>query len=147
MKDEIKNIEIGVGIGKLKFGMSPEAVTEILGEPDEKFREEYDKKDSDFFSEEWHYDEMELSLSFDMLTIMELSTISVSSEDYLLDGDILIGKKRSEVEEKLKELGINSKWEEFKELDENSDLISNEEEGISLWFENNKLKEFQWEVL
>ena len=145
MKSELKNIELGIGIGSLKFGMLPNQVIEILGEPDEKMKEEYSKEDPDFFSEEWHYDDIELSVSFDMLDNLELSTISVSSNEFLLDNKAIIGMKREQVEQILKEMGINSQWEEFKEIDLNSDLISNEEEGLSLWFEKGKLKEVQWE--
>lgn len=145
MKNELKNIELGVGIGDLKFGMSALQVIEILGEPDEKMKEEYSKEDPDFFSEEWHYDEIELSVSFDMLDKLKLSTISVSSNEYLLDNKAIIGMKRDQVERFMKEIGINSQWEEFKEIDLNSDLISNEEKGLSLWFEKGKLKEVQWE--
>lgn len=143
----MKNIEIGVGIGELKFGMSPESVLEILGEPDERHREEYSKEDPSFFSEEWHYDELELSISFDMLEKMELSTMSVSSEEYLIEGKALIGEKRDKVEEAMKELEINSKWEEFKNVEENSDLLANEDEGLSLWFEDGLLREISWEVI
>lgn len=143
----MKNIELGVGIGELKFGMSPDDVIKLLGEPDEKNREEYSKEDPDFFSEEWHYDELELSLSFDNLGEMELSTISVSSSEYHFGGKSLIGEKRAEVEKAMKDLAINSKWEEFKNVEENSDMITNEEEGISLWFENGILTEIQWEIL
>ena len=143
----MKNIEIGVGIGELKFGMSPESVVKILGEPDEKNREEYSKEDPSFFSEEWHYDDLEMSMSFDMLEKMELSTISVSSSVFTIGGKALIGESRPIVEQAMKELEINSKWEEFKEVEENSDLLTNEDEGLSLWFENGILREISWEVL
>lgn len=143
----MKNIEIGIGIGELKFGMSPESVVKILGEPDEKNREEYSKEDPSFFSEEWHYDDLEMSMSFDMLEKMELSTISVSSSEFTIGGKALIGESRPIVEQAMKELEINSKWEEFKEVEENSDLLTNEDEGLSLWFENGVLREISWEVL
>ena len=127
--------------------MTPEQVSEILGEPDEKEREEYSKDDPSFFTEEWHYDEIELSLSFDMLDKMELSTISVSSADYALSGKKLIGLKRAEVEALIGEMGLHAKWEEFKEIDVNSNLLSNEEEGLSLWYEGGVLTEISWESL
>jgi len=147
MKNKLKNIEIGVGIGELKFGMTPEMVIDILGEPDEKETENFSEVDPDFYSEEWHYDDLELSLSFDMLEQMELGTISVSSDHYLFEGEQLIGLSRKKVDELLKKMDLSSKWEEFKEIDEGGDLLTNEDEGLSFWFENGILTEIQWEIL
>ena len=147
MADISKEIELGVGLGKLRFGMTPQMVIDLLGEPDDKEREEYSKDDPDFFTEEWHYDELELSISFDMVMEMELSTISVSSASYTLEGKTLIGMDRKTVDAELKAMDINSQWEEFKEIDDDSDLLSNENEGLSLWYEKGKLKEIQWEML
>ena len=147
MADISKEIELGVGLGKLRFGMTPQMVIDLLGEPDDKEREEYSKDDPDFFTEEWHYDELELSISFDMVMEMELSTISVSSPSYTLEGKTLIGMDRKTVDAELKAMDINNQWEEFKEIDDDSDLLSNENEGLSLWYEKGKLKEIQWEML
>lgn len=142
-----KDIELGIGIGELKFGISPEKVLEIMGEPTEKHRESFSDEDVDFYAEEWHYDEMELSLSFDMLEKLELSTISVSSESFLLDGKQLIGKSRKEVEVAITSMDLSSEWEEMKNIDDGGDLLSNEEEGLSLWYEDDILTEIQWEVV
>lgn len=147
MKNKLKNIEIGVGIGEIKFGMTPEMVVEILGEPDEKVTENFSEVDPDFYSEEWHYDDIELSLSFDMLSQMELGTISVSSEHYLLEGKSLIGLTRKKVEALIDEMDLSSNWEEFKDVEAGGSLLANEDEGLSLWFEDGILTEIQWEIL
>lgn len=147
MKNKLKDIEIGVGIGELKFGMTPEMVIDILGEPDEKVTENFSEVDPDFYSEEWHYDDIELSLSFDMLEQMELGTISVSSEHYLLEGKSLIGLTRKKVEALLDEMDLSSTWEEFKDVEAGGNLLANEDEGLSLWFEDGILIEIQWEIL
>ena len=147
MKNKLKDIEIGVGIGELKFGMTPEMVIDILGEPDEKVTENFSEVDPDFYSEEWHYDDIELSLSFDMLEQMELGTISVSSDHYLLEGKSLIGLTRKKVEALLDEMDLSSTWEEFKDVEAGGNLLANEDEGLSLWFEDGILIEIQWEIL
>lgn len=147
MKNKLKDIEIGVGIGELKFGMTPEMVIDILGEPDEKVTENFSEVDPDFYSEEWHYDDIELSLSFDMLEQMELGTISVSSEHYLLEGKSLIGLTRKKVEALIDEMDLSSNWEEFKDVEAGGNLLANEDEGLSLWFEDGILIEIQWEIL
>ena len=142
-----KEIKLGSGIGELKFGISPENVLDIMGEPDEKHRENFSDEDVDFYAEEWHYDSLELSLSFDMLESLELSTISVSSKNYLLNGQQLIGQTRSDVEKAINSMNLSSDWEEIKNIDDGGDLISNEVEGLSLWYEDNILTEIQWEVI
>lgn len=142
-----KEIKLGIGIGELKFGISLEEVLKIMGEPDEKHRENFSDEDVDFYAEEWHYDELELSLSFDMLERLELSTISVSSISYLLNGQQLIGQSRADVEKAIATMDLSSDWEELKNIEDGGDLISNEDEGLSLWYEDNILTEIQWEVI
>jgi hypothetical protein len=142
-----KEIILGKGIGNLVFGISPDKVIEILGEPDEKHREDFSDEDPDFYAEEWHYDSLELSLSFDMLEKLELSTISVSSDTYLLNGQKLISCNRAEVEKVINKMNLKGEWEEFNNIDEGGDLLSNELEGLSLWYEEDVLTEIQWEIV
>lgn len=143
----MKEIEIGVGIGELKFGATPEMVIKIIGEPGEKKKVEFSDEDPEFFSEEWHYDEKELSLGFDMLDKLELSTISVSSEQYTLEGKKLIGLEKEEVMRLIEKMDVNSDWTELEEDDAASTTITNEEDGVSLYFEDGLLSEIQWELL
>lgn len=141
-----KEIELGIGIDQLKFGMTPALVTDILGEADEKNSVSYSEEDPDYVSEEWHYDSIEMSLVFDMLDKMELTTISVSSEQYTLEGKQLIGLEREQVMRLIGEMDINPDWEELVENDSNAATITNEEEGVSLYFEDGLLSEIQWEM-
>jgi len=143
----MKEIEIGVGIGELKFGATPEMVIKVIGEPGEKKKVKFSGEDPEFFSEEWHYDEKELSLGFDMLDKLELSTISVSSEQYTLEGEKLIGLEKEEVMSLIEKMDINPDWTELEEDDPASTTITNEEDGISLYFEDGLLSEIQWEML
>jgi hypothetical protein len=140
-------IEIAEGIGEVKFGMSPDEVLNILGEPNEKNKVEFSEEDPDYYSEEWHYDTIEMSLVFDMLESLELSTISVSSAQYTLEGESLIGMDYSSLMELFEEIGIENSWIEFEEEDPDSRSFYNENEGISLYFEEELLSEFQWEML
>lgn len=142
-----KEIELSIGIDKLKFGMTPEMATEILGEANEKNNVSYSDEDPEYISEEWHYDTIEMSIVFDMLDKMELTTISVSSEQYTLEGKQLIGLEREKVMNLIGEMDINPDWEELVEDDPNSATITNEEEGLSLYFEDGLLSEIQWEML
>ena len=82
-----------------------------------------------------------------MLDQLELGTISVSSDHYLFEGEKLIGLSRDKVDKQHKKMDLSSKWEEFKEIEEGGDLLTNEEEGLSFWFEDGILIEIQWEVV
>lgn len=142
-----QDIELGVGIDTLKFGMTPEMVIGILGEPTEKNKQEHSDEDPDYVSEEWHYDEIEMSIVFDMLEKMELTTISVSSEEYTLERKQLIGLDREKVMQLIGQMDLTSEWEEMKEEEANNVTLINEEDGIGLYFEGGMLSEIQWEML
>lgn len=143
----MKKIEIGIGIGELKFGMTPDEVVAIIGEANEKKKVAFSDEDPALYSEEWHYDDKDMSLEFDMLDKLELSTISVSSEQYTLDDKVLFGKEREEVMSLIEKMDINQDWTQLEDEDPSSITITNEEDGISLYFEDGLLAEFQWEML
>jgi hypothetical protein len=44
-------------------------------------------------------------------------------------------------------MDLSSNWEEFKDVEAGGSLLANEDEGLSLWFENGILTEIQWEIL
>lgn len=85
-----KNIEIGVGIGEIKFGMTRDQVLAILGKPTEKEIEQDAETGSSF--ETWDYEEIGLAFTFDEILDWKLETISVFSPEIQLNGTGLIGK-------------------------------------------------------
>jgi hypothetical protein len=142
-----KNIQIGIGIGDVKFGMSPDQVKALLGEPDEVNKQVYSDEDPDYYSIEWHYDAIEMSVVFDMMETLELATISISSESFTLEGNSLIGNTIEKVMALLDKTDLSSEWEELEEEEDNSRSFVNEEEGLSLYFEDGLLSELQLEML
>ena len=142
-----KDIKIAEGIGDVQFGMSTEEIRQLLGEPDETNKQVYSDEDPDYFSIEWHYDQIEMSLVFDMLETLMLSTISISSEAYTLEGNSLIGSAIEDVMTVFDKMDLSSEWEELEEEEDNARSFVNEEEGISLYFEDGLLSEFQIEML
>lgn len=142
-----KDIELGVGIDTLKFGMSQDEAKGILGEPTEINKQEHSEEDPDYISEEWHYDEIEMSIVFDNLEKMELTTMSVSSEVYTLEGKHLIGLERKQVMEIIGRMDLSPEWEEMPDDGPNNIALINEEDGISLYFEKGVLSEILWEML
>ncbi|MGE4287869.1 MAG: hypothetical protein AB7E36_04205 [Salinivirgaceae bacterium] len=143
MDKQLKNIEIGIGIGSIRFGMKREEVKAILGEPDEieVFEEEDPELENTIV---WHYDEMELSLSFgddDMLL-----AIAISNEDVMLAGKKLMGLTINEITEFVNEfdLGEMEIEEQPEEDGVKSTLVSLWESAMNLWFEDDELTEIQW---
>ena len=142
MNSELKAIIPGEGLGNIKFGHTRNDVQSIIGDPDEIeiFEEE------GMEGEAWHYDELELSLSFDKLEDWRLVTFAVSSEYYQLGGKTLVGKQRLEVINSLSELGygpLESDANVGQNGTESKLLMANSIE-TNFWFENDFLSEIQW---
>jgi len=132
----MKNILKGIGVDDLKFGLYTTDVEENLGDPSEVEQDES--------GEDWHYDDHDLSMSFD--EDQRLVTIAVSSDGYLLEGVTLIGKDIEFVEEQVKNMGLGkSNMEDVSdELESGLVLLSYEESSMNFWFDGGVLTEIQF---
>jgi hypothetical protein len=145
MIDSIREIKPGRGLGELSFGQTREQVIALLGEPTEKEVYNLSDEDDEDKTESWHYDDYDLSLSFDEENSWKLSSIAVSSDDYLLEGQSLIGKSKEEV---LKQCAENN-WGTAEEDEEvtaetsGNSLVHIDKSSMSLWFEDDELTELQ----
>lgn len=139
-----KNIELGKGIGSLKFGITRKKVTAILGEPSEKETIEGDEDMGN--SEAWHYDELELSVTFDEDDDWKLSSIAASSPDFTFEGVDLLGLSQEEVMQQIEimNLGDIETEEIVGDEDEDQQVATIAEVSLNLWFEDGKLSEIQW---
>ncbi len=141
----MKNIELGKGLDKLYFGMDREAFRDIMGEPDEIETIENEELPEDM-SEAWHYDDVELSASFDNLEDWRLTSLAVSSPDYTFEGIDLIGLSQQEVMEQIEMMDLGDvSIEELSDDEENSQQIATLlDVSLNLWFDNGMLTEIQW---
>lgn len=139
-----KNIELGKGIGNLKFGITRKEVTTILGEPSEKETIEGDEDMGN--SEAWHYDELELSVTFDEDDDWKLSSIAASSPDFTFEGVDLLSLSQEEVMQQIEimNLGDIETEEIVGDEDEDQQVATIAEVSLNLWFEDGKLSEIQW---
>ncbi len=147
-KLNINSIIEGEGLGELKFGLTREVVSSILGEPDEK--EEYSYSDTEEnLTENWHYDELELSLAFDQEDDWRLGTIAVASADYKFHDFNPIGLSKEELKAKLKEKGIEDLvFEDCSTIENLShELLSSDSLSMNFWFDEDSLSEVQWAPL
>lgn len=148
MKDSIKEIKPGIGLGQLKFGMERDDVNSLLGEPTRVDTYAYSAEGNEM-TEDWFYDSLGLSVSFDQEEGWKLTTVSIEKEGYLL-GDIdLIGKTESELLEILKAKGFDDLEDDLlaDEFGEEQQLISSEEKCVNFWLVDKKVNEVQWSPL
>jgi hypothetical protein len=145
---KLENIEIGIGTGPLRFGMIRDEIKQLMGEPDEV--EMFDEpEDMLGRSEIWHYDDQEISLSFEEGEQWTLVALATSSENMKIAGKKIIGLSKEEV---LKfasdfELGDMDEEELTEEDGVSSTVVSFYESGLNFWFEDDCLSEIQWGAL
>ena len=140
-----KEIKIGLGLGDITFGSNKDKVEDILGEPNEIEVLDVPIDDEEISLEQWHYDELELSASFDQEQGEILDTLAVSSDKYTINGFSLIGKKIEDINKLLNSLHLGSfEKEKLSDEDENSIIYSFIDSNMNFWFEENELTEIQW---
>lgn len=145
MKQQLKVIKPGYGLGVLKFGMSRAEVKLMLGAP--SFIDKYSHSDSDNdLTESWEYDELELSLSFDEEEDWRLTVISVTSKFYELDGNAFVGLYEEKALKLLDGFGKDELFvEDCSEIEgDDNKVIEVEDKSINFWFIDGVLDEIQW---
>ena len=140
-----KEIKIGLGLGNIRFGSSKEAVKKILGEPNEIDQVDVPIDEEEISIEQWHYDNLELSLSFDDNEDELLDTFAVSSPEYTLNGIALIGKSIIEIDNILVDLMLGDcEKDNLSDDEDNTHVYSFHDSNMNFWFEDDELSEIQW---
>lgn len=134
-------IKIGIGVGEITFGMDRTQVKNILGAPSEKELFSY-SEDEDDLTEVWHYDEQEMSLSFDDADDWRLIMIAASDEDFVLQNKSVVGKSYDDIIALLKDMGYTNIEEDA--ISENDKVVKVEDESLNIWFDDNEASELQW---
>ena len=148
MKEELKHIVPGVGLGNLKFGMIRDEVKNLLGEPNDIDEYSYSDDDNDL-TEDWYYDDLYLSIGFDEEDNWKLVTIAVNSTFYEFDNNQLIDLDKDKVVDLLTKSNIiDLEFEQWSgDESSNNTLISSEKNGLNIWLDNEKVTEIQIEPL
>ena len=145
MNKKIQKIIPGTGLGELKFGLTKDEVTAIVGKPDDiENLPGFDEEVNDQL-ESWHYDELEFSLVFDGDYDWRLVSIAVSDPFFQLDGHNIIGMKKDTLSLVLDNLGIEISNEEEISDEDNPDmyLLESEDAGLMIWLEEGEVIEIQ----
>ncbi len=146
MIEKINEIEIGVGVGTIKFGMFREEVLEILGLPTEKeIEKDFDTGDA---VETWDYEKYGVSFSFDEEESWKLETITVNSSNFKLNNQSLIGENIEFIQNFIEKENLGDMEFEDYSTPENSkhELIDVDEANMFFWFTNEILTEIQFGV-
>lgn len=134
------------GIGPIEFGITREKALEILGQPTEI--ESVNDEDDMYNGEVWHYDELEISLSFDEDSDWQLFEMSVASPDISIGGKLKVGMDLASLKNQLNEMG----WDDY---DTDSMKVNNTEEiyvlelvshNVLFWFEDGLVCEIQFSL-
>lgn len=145
MTTKLQEINPGRGLGQIKFGMTTDQVKAIIGEPDETETFAYESEEGEM-SETWHYDELEISISFDEEENWRLVSIAISAPEATLKGQRLIGLEREELIERLETLEVGpldfEDWSSAESPDHK--LISAEKSELNFWLDEGELSEIQF---
>jgi len=142
-----QEIKIGKGVNDIRFGIYRESLKKMLGEPDEieQLSADEDDEENEYFVEVWHYDDLDISFSFDEEDDWRLMSIAANSSNIVFNGENIKGISPDQLKSQINESELGEL--ETEELDDNQKLISILASSINFWFENNALTEVQWGVL
>ncbi|MCX2740562.1 hypothetical protein [Pontibacter anaerobius] len=129
-----KDIRLGKGLGKIKFGLTMDEVEELIGEPEEV--EESDEED-EFEHQAWNYWEEGYSLYFDKEDDYRLSCIETANREVLIFGERVFEMSREQILQLFADHDIINPEEEEAETGETR--ISFEKEMIDLYFDEDQL--------
>nr|WP_319397403.1 hypothetical protein [uncultured Carboxylicivirga sp.] len=140
----MNEITLGEGLGQLTFGLSRDEVAKLIGEPSEKEKVDGDQESGAM--EAWHYDDLDLSLSFEEDADWRLLSITTASADVMFEGLDLIGLSQGEVLEQMEVFNLG----EF-EIEDLSDdgsslqmVATNNDFSLNLFFDHDLLTEIQF---
>lgn len=138
-------IKPGTGYGNIFFGMSREQLKNLLGEPDEIESTPHDDEEEDV-TESWHYDELEISVSFEKTEDWKLCTVAVSTADATLHGEHPVGMDEASLSALLAKLDVKNPLKEDWSSADAPDYkaITAEELEMVFWLEDGEVMDIQW---
>ena len=136
-----KDIRLGKGLGKIKFGLTMEEVEELIGEPEEV--EESDE-DDEFEHQAWNYWEEGYSLYFDKEDDYRLSCIETANREVQIWGDRVFEMSKEQILQLFADNDITGPEEEETETGETR--VSFEREMIDMYFDDDQLIDINFGV-
>ncbi len=129
-----KDIRLGKGLGKIKFGLTMKEVEELIGEPEEI---EESEEDDEFEHQAWNYWEEGYSLYFDKEDDYRLSCIETANREVQLWGERIFEMSPDQILQLFADNNMHNPEEE--EMEGGETRISFEKEMIDLYFDEDQL--------
>lgn len=129
-----KDIRLGKGLGKIKFGLTMEEVEELIGEPEEV---EESEEEDEFEHQAWNYWEEGYSLYFDKEDDYRLSCIETANREVQIWGDRVFEMSKAQILQLFADNDITGPEEEETETGETR--VSFEREMIDMYFDDDQL--------
>lgn len=129
-----KDIRLGKGLGKIRFGLTMKEVEDLLGEPEEI---ETSDEEDEFEHEAWNYWEEGYSLYFDKEDNYRLSCIETANREVQLWDERIFEMSQEQLKNLFSDHNIENPEEE--EMETGETRISYEKEMIDLYFDDDQL--------
>lgn len=142
---ESYNITIGEGIDSIKFGITREELNSKLGDPSEVEQFCIEEDENEYYTEAWHYDDHNVSFTFDEEDNWRLTTIASNDDSLTLSDNKIADVSSEKIIALINDLNLGEY--EIEELEEDQKVITVLASSINFWFENDELSEVQWGVL
>ena len=141
----IIDINSGEGLGRITFGMDTDEIEDLIGVADEK--ESYDLESGES-TESWHYDELELALSFVVSNQKRLVSVTTSSEDSILYGQEIVGMNKNELLKYLEKKKVSDlQFEDCSSKDTpDLKLYYSMNLAMNFWLEEGVVSDVEWAV-
>ncbi len=135
----------GVGIGSIRFGISREALLDMLGEPDDIDTNEEDGESC----EHYYYDDLDVSFTFSDAEGDRLLLITIGNPVYSIGGKLSAGMERPDALEAIRELGWEDPMIEDVSDKENprAFIYSYDDQGLDVWFDDDIITGLQMSPL
>lgn len=143
MKALTLDIKPTVGLGEIRFGMTPSEVQEFLGQPDEE--ELLDEDDMETII--YHYDDPDISLFFEGEDSKILVNIETDNPDAVMYGRPVFAMKRDDIITMMKNEGyedMDTEVHEDKLEYPEENRVSFDEAMTDFFFEDDILTAISW---
>ena len=142
------NIEPGIGLGEIKYGIKEDDLIALLGKPDRIEESEYVEGSGDWHRQLW-YSHRNISFTFDLEDDYRLGVITIMGSGYPLYGKELFGLPQNTVKsfvaKATKEIPKYEDW--TWDEDETHECLEHNGLGILFWFNAGCLSEMQCSYL
>ncbi len=131
----------GEGLDTLRFGMEPEEIIRLIGQPDDKDMDD----DEDFRSEMWMYEELQLTLFFQGDEFQQLICLECDHPETQLFGQRIFALSEKDITalmERNKGGLFESETEAWGEK-----RLSYDDWMMDFYFENGKLSTVNWSMV